>query len=124
MSDNLLALDRYRSHIERALSHASATHAFEDVAQMVSAGQANYWPGPASIVVTETIDHPKARLLHFFLAAGLRPELERMTPLILQWGRSQGCTRATLVGRKGWQRTFLARTGWRTTDLVLMEKEL
>lgn len=124
MSEPNVALSRYRRHISDALSHASATHAYDDVARMVSAGLMQYWPGPASIVVTETIDHPQARLLHFFLAAGVRAELEAMTPLILDWGKSRGCTRATLIGRKGWQRTFLKDTGWRTSDLIFMEKDL
>lgn len=120
----LLALSHFRSHIEAALSHGSATHTYEDVAEMVAAGHAQFWPGPASVVVTETIAHPQAKRLHFFLAAGVRRELEAMTPGILDWGRSVGCTRATLMGRKGWTRTFLKDTGWNASDLVLMEKAL
>jgi tRNA A37 threonylcarbamoyladenosine synthetase subunit TsaC/SUA5/YrdC len=91
---------------------------------MVAAGHAQFWPGPESLIVTETIAYPRRKHLHFFLAAGVRRELQAMTPYILDEGRSQGCTKATLIGRKGWQRTFLRDTGWTVSDLVLMERDL
>ena len=120
----LLDISAYRTHITNAISYSGGTHQYEDIAEMVAAGHANYWPGPDSIVVTETITHPRARILHFFLAGGVMRELQAMAPHILDWGRSQGCTRATLIGRRGWERTFLSRTGWRKSDLILMEKDL
>jgi hypothetical protein len=96
----------------------------DDVQEMITAGRAHLWPGPASAIVTELVSYPRQRHLHFFLAAGVRRELEAMTPLLLQWGREQGCTKATLVGRPGWQRTFLKDTGWRVRPLIYMETDL
>ena len=119
-----LADSRYNRYLALALAHAGDTHSVADVHAMIAAGHAQLWPGPASVIVTEIITHPRQRLLNFFLAAGVRRELEAMTPIVLDWGRAQGCTRATLVGRKGWQRTFLARDGWRVSDLIIMEKDL
>lgn len=119
-----VALERFRPHIEAALSYAGESHRYEDVAEMVSAGRAMFWPGPDSVIITETIEHPRSRVLHFFLAGGRLPELRAMTPLILDWGRSQGCTHASLLGRRGWQRSFLAHQGWTTSALVLMETTL
>lgn len=91
---------------------------------MVESGTCLFWPGNHSVIVTETLEYPRRKVLHFFLASGNLPELAAMVPLILEWGLENGCTSATLLGRKGWQRTFLAKSGWTTSDLVLMEKEM
>lgn len=120
----LLDISRFRPHISAALAYSGGTHQYEDVAEMIAAGRANLWPGPESVIVTEVIQHPREKHLHFFLAAGNRRELAAMHPLVCDWGRAQGCTKASLVGRKGWQRTFLAGAGWRVSDLILMERAL
>ena len=65
-----------------------------------------------------------ASKLHFFLAGGVMAELEAMTPIILEWGVAHGCTKARLVGRKGWARSFLMDSGWHDTGLVILEKRI
>lgn len=124
MVENPLDFSRYKRHISSALVYAGDTHSADDVLAMIAAGALTGWPGPDSVIVTEVITYPRQKLLHFFLAAGVRRELAAMTPHILDWGRSQGCTRASLVGRKGWQRTFLRDTGWTVSNHVLMETDL
>lgn len=121
--------EQYREQIGDALAYACGadgvpTHTPDDVIRMVDDGRAQCWPGPRSVIITEIIDHPQRRVLHFFLAGGVMRELEAMTPLILAWGRSQGCDAASLIGRKGWHRSFLARTGWKLNESILMEKML
>jgi hypothetical protein len=123
-SENSLALNRFRKQVEAALEYAGESHRFEDVVEQVAAGQLQFWPGPASLIVTEIIEHPRNKVLHFFLAAGIQSELAAMAPLILEWGKLKGCSKAAMLGRKGWQRSFLADTGWITSDLVIMEKPL
>lgn len=118
-----LTLAEARPHIEAALSYAGGTHTFEDVAGMVDDGRLQFWPGPRSVIVTEIIEYPRCRSLHFFLAGGRLEELRLMLPPILAWGKRQGCTNATLTGRKGWTRSFLVDEGWHDS-LVLMTKEL
>lgn len=120
----MLEIERFRPHIEAALAYGDGTRTYDDVAALVAAGQATLWPGPASVVITETVLEPRSKTLHFFLAAGKMAELEIMTPHILDWGRSHGCSNATLIGRKGWQRSFLTRTGWRVAPVILMETTL
>jgi hypothetical protein len=120
----VLDISAYRAHIVAALSYSGDTHQYDDVVEMITAGRAHYWPGPGSVVVTEIVEHPRESILHYFLAAGTRRELQRMEPLISQWGRTQGCSKATLIGRKGWQRTFLKAHGWTVSDLIVMEKPL
>ena len=91
---------------------------------MVISGDAHFWPGINSCIVTEFVSSPGKRFLNFFLAAGHLGELEAMTPIILEWGKKNGATHAILTGRRGWERTFLARSGWIKQDYTIMEKEL
>jgi hypothetical protein len=92
------------------------------VVELVAAGRLQFWPGERSCIVTELIEYPKYTQLHFFLAGGRLEELMAMVPLVEEWGKSRGCTRASLIGRRGWERTFLVRSGWKQ-DLVLLEKQ-
>lgn len=118
-------LTPYHSQIESALAYGDRLYDLADVTAMVAAGQLQAWPGPASILITEVVDRPRDRVLHFFLAAGRMPEIRAMTPHILDWGTSvRSCTKATLIGRRGWQRSFLASDGWTARDVVYMEKPL
>jgi hypothetical protein len=110
----------HRRYIEDALRFSNGTHEFSDVVEAVAAGTLQFWPGRSSAIVTEILQTPRKRILHFFLAGGNLAELETMLPSILEWGKLQGCDFATLVGRKGWERTFITRQGWQP-KLVLFE---
>ena len=123
MNAESVALADYRPHIERALSFAGGTHRFEDVAEMVAAGHALLWPGPASCIVTEPISYPRKQILNFWLAGGNLTELMVMAPLILEWGKAKGFAGATLAGRAGWERV-LKPYGWTRRDIVVMEHPL
>lgn len=115
----------YRGAIEAALAYAGETHTYEDIVAGIDAGNFQAWPGQRAIVITAVDAQPQAKILHFFLAGGGDlPELERMTSGILDWGRAQGCARAVFLGRRGWERTFLTRTGWEVQPLVVLEKAL
>lgn len=112
-------VNAFRRYIEDALVYSGGTHTFEDVTAAIDAGTLQLWPGLSSAVVTEVVDAPRQRILNFFLAGGNLAELETMLPIILAWGKEQGCVKATLVGRKGWERTFLTRKGWKLSQVVL-----
>lgn len=116
-------VDEFRPQITAALKYANGTHTFDDIKQGVADGRFQLWPGRDSVIVTEVLQSPRQRTLHFFLAGGDLGELEVMTPLVIEWGKTQGCTRAALIGRRGWARTFLAGAGWQQTG-VLMETQL
>lgn len=117
-------IQQARQYIEGALVYAKGSHTFDDVVAEVEAGGLQFWPGIGSAILTEIIEYPQYRVLNFFLAGGNRAELEAMYPLIEAWGRTQGCTRAAMLGRKGWERTFLTqKEGW-TQTLVAYEKVL
>lgn len=119
-----MILAEARQYLEPALDYAGGTHLWDDIVQGIAEGRFQFWPGIRSAIITEIIEYPRQRTLHFFLAGGNQPELEVMLPGILQWGRSRGCTSASLVGRQGWTRSFLTRTeGWKPRSVV-MTKEL
>ena len=120
----MISLEQARPYIEVALQYSGGTHTFEDVAAQISEGKLVFWPGVTSAIVTEIIEYPRKRTLHFFLAGGNIPELRAMYPGSIEWGRKQGCDSVPLTGRKGWVRSFLTREeGW-NESLVVMTKDL
>lgn len=121
MSD-LEHLKRLRRHVEAALEYSGGTHHFEDVLDMVRDSRLQVWPATESIVLTEIIVYPRLKNLHYFLAGGDLDELSRMRPMIESWGKSVGCTRVTLAGRRGWSKTFLQNEGYRPQWSVLAKE--
>lgn len=115
--------ERLSPHIERALTRSGGTHTLEDVRSALIANRAQIWWGDESVIITEIEITPRKKILRFWLAGGRLDELEYMYPLIAEWGRNIGCKRAVIVGRRGWERTFLREHGWRATHTVF-EKEL
>ena len=109
-------IESYRSAIEDALVYTGGSHTFEDVVRLVEEGKMQYWPSANSVVITEILNYPQERLLNFFLVGGGNlAEIETMHDPLMEWGRLQGCTKAVMTGRAGWQRTFLTREGWEAT---------
>lgn len=109
--------------LERALVYANGTHTVADIEAGVADGRFQKWENGGSVVITEILDSPRVRTLHFFLAGGSLEELRPMLEPIIEWGRREGCTRASLIGRLGWMRSFMRGAGFKPTALV-MEKEL
>ena len=123
MIDAFAELNRCRRWIEDALEYAGGTHNFNDIAATVLSDRFQIWPSNNAVVVTEIVVYPQLKDLHYFLAGGNLDELKAMRPIIEDWGRSIGCTRVSLAGRKGWERTFLKDEGYRPNWFVL-SKEL
>lgn len=66
--------------------------------------RAELWTGKQSAVITEFVEYPLGRCLHFWLAGGDLEELKTMEPEIIAWGKTQGCVGASISGRRGWLR--------------------
>jgi hypothetical protein len=109
--------------IEAALEYDGGTHDIEDVLALVASGECQLWPGAKSAIVTEVVRHPKKTVLHFWLAGGDLQELEVMSREVEEWAREQGCSRATLAGRRGWERSFLRDQGY-APQWAVLAKEL
>lgn len=104
--------ERLRHHVAAALEYSGGTHKVEDIAEGIRREQFQLWPGRNSVVVTEIIVYPQLKDLHYFLAGGDLDELRMMRPIIESWGKEIGCSRVSLAGRKGWERTFLKGEGY------------
>lgn len=104
--------ERLRHHVAAALEYSGGTHKVEDIAEGIRREQFQLWPGKNSVVVTEIIVYPQLKDLHYFLAGGDLDELRMMRPIIESWGKEIGCSRVSLAGRKGWERTFLKGEGY------------
>ena len=72
-----------------------------------------------SICITQIQIHPKYKFLEIVLHAGQLASVAHLNQLE-QWGRSQGCTKVRLTGRRGWKR---ALPDYKET-LIKLEKEL
>jgi hypothetical protein len=111
--------ERLRHHVAAALEYSGGTHKVEDIAEGIRQGQFQLWPGKNSVVVTEIIVYPQLKDLHYFLAGGDLDELRLMRPIIESWGKEIGCSRVSLAGRKGWERTFLKDEGYEPKWFIL-----
>lgn len=101
------AWERCRPYIHAALQYGDGTHLIEDVEARIEDGTAVFWPGERSAIVTEIIETPRKTILNFWLAGGdLDETTNHMRPVIEAWGKSQGCTASSIVGRPGWVRTL------------------
>lgn len=98
--------DRCKEWIAGALQYADGTHTLADIKDGIAADRFQLWAGDNAAIVTEIIGYPRKKALNFFLIGGDLSELKIMEPVICQWARLQGCTRAIGVGRKGFQRVF------------------
>ena len=105
-------------------------HTKETILQGLESGNLQMWAAHNSFCLTELRLAPTGlKALHLFLA-GANPgtdgldELKGLYPLIEGWGKEEGCTRVTMVGRRGWAKTFLTRTEGFVPSLTYYEKEL
>ena len=106
-SDGAAAWARCRPWIEAALAHDGGFHAIADVERAIADGEAQFWPGARSAVVTQFWMFPRARALNFWLAGGDLGELvDDLRPAIEAWARDRGCTRMVIAGRPGWARAL------------------
>jgi hypothetical protein len=92
--------------LEAALEYSGGTHGIEDIAAGVKEGRYQFWPAPNAAAITEIIVYPRLKALNWFLAGGDLDELKVMRPHVELWAKQHGCTRSTIAGRRGWERTF------------------
>jgi hypothetical protein len=111
--------ERLRHHVAAALEYSGGSHAVEDIADGIRRGFFQLWPGANSVIVTEIIVYPQLKELYVFLAGGDLDEIKLMQPLVESWGKSMGCNRVSLAGRKGWERSFLRDRGYEPKWFVL-----
>lgn len=85
----------------------------DDLWARVLSGHAQFWPGPTSVMVTTLHHDERGRFIHVWLGGGNLRDLLAVQPGVEAWARTQGCTFASIDGRKGWARA-LKRSGFNT----------
>ena len=123
LEDLYFHFDRLKDQIKRGLEYAHGEYTLDDVWQAIATEKAQLWYGNTSVIVTEIVETPQLRSMHFFLAAGNLDEIEAMYPLIEEYAALEKCVRLTMAGRPGWERTFLTRSqGWEPMHMVFAKE--
>lgn len=108
--------------LEEALALEGNERTLEDVLLRVERGDAQFWHEGNGAVVTEVLDTKAGKVLHFWLAAGSLDDVLAIYRKVVEWGRANGCVRATLIGRRGWVKVLQAE-GW-AQEAVTMGRAL
>jgi len=116
-------LIRYKRGIEAALRHGEHSHSFDDIVRGVLTGQLHFYPlTDTSFAIMERQEYPNLSVYHCFLAGGDLADLVAAQGMISDNGGKLGCTKLTMMGRRGFARALPAH-GWRETH-VRMELPL
>ena len=107
-----------RGFLEPALARGGKTHTFEDVVNAVITGDMQLWHTKRGAAVTQIIDHPRKRVLFWFLAGGELEQVLDFQQSIRAFGRANGCEAMMLAGRKGWARALIDH-GWQSSGVVM-----
>jgi hypothetical protein len=113
--------ERCRPWIEAALPYAGATHTIEDIEAEIRHGRLALLAGERSAMLCEVTNYPRLRALHIFLAGGDLMELKRFNTTMDNAARGLGCSRISIAGRHGWERT-LGDLGYRKRWTVLSKE--
>lgn len=114
----LTVLRAARRPLERAIAEGGGIDDFDGVYQDVAGGRMQLFAAGQSVLVTQIQEYPRARVLQLCYAAGRLADLEPWLDAVLAWGKSKGCTKAVMIGRRGWERTFL-RNRLQPTNVVM-----
>jgi hypothetical protein len=116
------ALAAVRGPLERAIAEAGGITDFAGVWNDVASGRTQVFATGKSILLAEVQQYRLAKVLQLCYGAGALDEMEPWFDTVLEWGRAQGCSKVVMLGRRGWERTFLGNR-LRPTH-VLMEGSL
>ena len=108
--------------MQPAIERGGNTHTFEDVIISVLKGDMQLWTTERGSAVTQIINHPRKRQIHWIWAGGDMGQVLAFQDSIRAYGKAFGCTEMTLAGRSGWQRV-LKKHGW-TKEGIVMEAKL
>lgn len=102
---NLGEYQRFREGFSRAMD--PAFHSIEELDAKVLSGSALLWFGEKSAIAAEVQRFPGALVIHGLCATGEMSEIVgQLIPAAEAWGKSAGCTHATIESREGWVRVL------------------
>ena len=105
----------YKNLIRSAIPYTNGTHTAEDVCLAILAGKLKLWTAPSACIVSEFIQYPRKRFLHYFLIAGDLETIIAMQPDIIEFARKNNCDAISGLGRPGWEK-ITKRLGWDTHE--------
>lgn len=117
----MIAFAQMENEIRQALKHSGDTHTVEDVFIGIAQGSFQFWRKGESVGITEIVNYPRTRQLNIFLAAGKMEDMKTTLPEIEEYARKQKCKSITLLGRKGWARSFLKDEGYAAPAQLLVK---
>lgn len=110
VADLMAEWDRCAPWLEAAMQTTRDDRTLDDIFYDVCRGTMQFWPGRESAVVTQLLDHPNGRReCNILLAGGTLGELELMLVEIERFAKANTATVMTVLGRRGWERSFLTR---------------
>lgn len=108
--------------LESALESANVDQDLLDVyAALRDTPGCDLWVDEYAAIATKIFEGRKGREVIFWLAGGKMKGILELYPLVEAFARGLGCVSMTLIGRRGWERSFLRDEGWEPT-LVHLEK--
>ncbi len=90
-----------------AIEMTQGTHTEDDVLSAIILGNMRLWRKNKSGLVTEFSQFPRMKVINVFLAGGDLEDVISLQTDIENYGRKNGCQRATmLAARDGWLKTI------------------
>lgn len=125
VADLVAEWTRCEPWLEAALATARDDRTLDDIFLDVVAGRMQLWPAGDSAIVTQLLDHPNGRReCNVLLAGGKMETLEEMLVEIERFAEANNATVMTVLGRKGWERSFLTSRAGYAPVAVLYRKDL
>lgn len=81
----------------------------DDIYHAIICHDFQFWTTENSALITQVQYYPKKLVLHLFLAAGNLDELEELYLEAEAYARKEGCSYITILGRQGWEKSFLTK---------------
>jgi hypothetical protein len=103
------AVEAMRGPLTRAIGLMDDVADFDSVRDDVASGRMQVFTTGDSILLAEVQQYRRTKILQLCYGAGALHEMEPWFEKVLEWGKEQGCTKVVMVGRRGWERTFLGR---------------
>jgi len=115
--------ERVEPWLIHALEHSGSVDSIIDVRQAVREGKCQLFVHESGAAVTMVDDTARVPTLQVWLMGGDMKAAEEMLPDFEMMAGMLGCKKLSLLGRTGWQKTFLTKVGFKITAVV-MEKTL
>lgn len=115
-------LEAYRAKLLKALEVGGNLDTIESLEADVAAGRMQVFTVGESVVLTQIQDYPQEKVLQICYVAGSLDDMEPWLEAVMAWAEREGCSRAYMVGRAGWLRSFLSKSTWEQTNVVMERK--